>query len=527
MLFKSYPTTVRVLISFLKFLNIPVSTYTARKVLTSHPDYPSMLSFTDALSEWNVSNGAFKVNKLNVDFEQLQYPFIAHLHDDGGAYLLVKNFKDGTLKCLNDKNSVFDLPVSDFIKMWDGVILIAEKEPDSGEKHYKQSIIKGLLEDIKLPFLIVVAILAILLSINFNQVDAAYYGILGLKLLGIVVCCLLLMYSINSSNPFVRNLCSLGNKNGCNAILKSEASKITPWLNWSEVGMFYFAGSFLLLLIRPESNHLLAGLNILCLPYSIYSIGYQIKIKNWCILCCCVQGILWAEAIVNFFGASFRFSELSIQPNLVTATAVSFLLPISIWVILKPLLLTSVKSQYLDEYLKRFKNNSVIFNKLLTSQDHYPVPDDLLPIRSGNPSAPNIISIVSNPYCGPCGQAHSKIHDLVNQRDDIQMATVFTTASHDNDDRTQVARHLTRLNLSGNMQLAQHSLDEWYQLAHNGGYQQWADKYPAEEDIRSHLIIEKQKDWCQQVDVRFTPTILINGYKLPNPYTIDDLQYLL
>jgi hypothetical protein len=527
MLFKTYPNTVRVLISFLKLLHIPVSTHTARKVLMSHPDYPSMLSLTDALSEWNVSNGAFKVNKLNVDFEQLQYPFIAYLHDDGGSFLLVKDFRGASLKCLNDRETVFDLPVSDFMKRWDGVILIAEKEPDSGEKHYKQSIIKGLLEDVKLPFLIIVAILAILLSINFERVDGTYLGILGLKLLGIVVCTLLLMYSINSSNPFVRNLCSLGNKNGCNAILKSEASKITPWLNWSEVGMFYFAGSFLLLLIRPESNQLLAGLNILCLPYSIYSIGYQIKIKNWCILCCCVQGILWAEALVYFFGAPFRFSELSFQTNLIIVATLCFLLPISIWVILKPLLLTSVKSQYLEEYLKRFKNNSLIFNKLLTSQEQYIIPDDLLPIRSGNSLAPNIISIVSNPYCGPCGQAHSKIHDLVNQRDDIQMATIFTTASQDDDNRTLVARHLIRLNLSGNMQLAQHSLDEWYQLVHNGGYQQWADKYPAEEDTRSHLIIEKQKDWCQQVDVRFTPTILINGYKLPNPYTIDDLQYLL
>lgn len=524
---KSYPSAVRIIISFLKLLNVPVSTYTVQKVLMAHPDYPSMLSLTDALSGWNISNGAFKVNKLNVDFERLQYPFIAHLHVDGGSFLLVKNFNDGILKCLNDKNSVFDLPVSDFIKSWDGVLLIAEKEPDSGEEHYKQSLIKGLLEDIKLPFLILVVISSILFSINFGQTDGVYLGILGLKLLGIVICSLLLIYSINAGNPFVRNLCSLGNKNGCNAILKSEASKITPWLNWSEVGMFYFAGSFLLLIIKPESMQFLAGLNILCLPYTIYSIGYQIKIKNWCVLCCSIQGILWTEAIVYFFGAPFRFSELSIQTNLAIPVAISFLLPISIWVILKPLLLTSVKSNYLEEYLKRFKNNSLIFNKLLTSQERYDIPDDLFPIRSGNPIAPNIISIVSNPYCGPCGQAHSKVNLLVNQRDDIQMATIFTTASHDNDDRTRVARHLVSLNLLGNMELVRHSLDEWYQLAHNAGYQHWADKFPVEEDARSKLIIEKQKDWCQQANVRFTPTIFINGYKMPNPYTIDDLQYLL
>lgn len=525
--FKSYPNSVRVLISFLKLLHIPVSKYTAQKALMSHPDYPSMLAFTDALSTWNISNGAFKLNKLNVDFEHLKYPFIAHLSDNGGSFLLVKNFSGASLKCLNNKDNIFDVTISDFIKSWDGVILIAEKELESGEKYYKQSIIKGLLEDIKLPFLIIVAISSILLSINFKPVDGAYLGILGVKILGIVVCSLLLIYGIDSSNPFVRNLCSLGKRNGCNDILKSDASKITSWLNWSEVGIFYFSGSFLLLLITPESKQFLAGFNILCLPYSIYSIGYQIKIKNWCVLCCCVQGLLWAEAVIYFFGAPFRISELSFQTNLVTYAVLSFLLPISIWVIIKPLLLTSIKSQYLEEYLKRFKNNSLIFNKLLTSQEHYTISDDLLPIRSGNPLAPNIISIVSNPYCGPCGQAHSKIHHLVNQRNDIQMETIFTTASHDDDSRTCVARHLIRLNLSDNTQLVENGLSDWYKLAHNGGYKHWADKYPVEQDTRSHLIIEKQTNWCQQADVRFTPTILINGYKLPNPYTIDDLQYLL
>jgi hypothetical protein len=525
--YKSYPNAVHILISFLKLLNIPVSPYTAQKELMSHPDYPSMLSVTDSLSSWNISNAVFKVNKAKLDFQHLKFPFIVHFPDNGGSFLLVKKFHNGILTCSKNSRENLKITISEFIQSWDGVILIAEKELDSGEKHYKQSIIKGLLEDIKLPFLVTVVILSVAYFINFQLANKIYLGILGLKILGIVVCSLLLVYSINSGNPFVRNLCSLGSKNGCNAILKSKASKITSWLNWSEVGMFYFAGSFLLLLIRPESIQFLIVLNILCLPYSFYSIGYQLRIKNWCVLCCCVQAILWAEAISFYFGMPLLVSNLSFNTSLLTPIAVSFLLPISIWVIIKPLLLSSVKSNYLEEYLKKFKNNSLIFNKLLTSQERYIIPEDLAPIKFGNIIASNTITIISNPYCGPCGQVHSKINDIVKQRDDIKMESIFATASHDNDARTHIARHLISLNLLGDMELVRNGLNEWYQVAHSGGYQQWAKKYPIDEDVRSNSIIEKQKDWCKNAEVKFTPTILINGYKLPTPYTIDDLPYLL
>jgi hypothetical protein len=40
-------------------------------------------------------------------------------------------------------------------------------------------------------------------------------------------------------------------------------------------------------------------------------------------------------------------------------------------------------------------------------------------------------------------------------------------------------------------------------------------------------LSEKQKEWCDMAEIAFTPTILVNGYKLPEPYRLDDPKYLI
>ena len=37
--------------------------------------------------------------------------------------------------------------------------------------------------------------------------------------------------------------------------------------------------------------------------------------------------------------------------------------------------------------------------------------------------------------------------------------------------------------------------------------------------------IHKHNEWRQEVDIHATPTILINGYELPENYKIEDLVY--
>jgi hypothetical protein len=38
--------------------------------------------------------------------------------------------------------------------------------------------------------------------------------------------------------------------------------------------------------------------------------------------------------------------------------------------------------------------------------------------------------------------------------------------------------------------------------------------------------LEKNKQWCKTTEIKATPTIFINGRKLPKPYQIEDINTL-
>ncbi|WP_214229600.1 thioredoxin domain-containing protein [Pedobacter sp. B4-66] len=526
-LFNSTPNAIQVLNLFLRGLGIRVSSFTVEKKLLEHPDYPSLLSLTDCLTSWNVPNEAFKINKETCSLMELEFPFIAHLKSEGGRFILARELNSGQVYYSDERDGSGVMSEVDFLKKWDGVVLYAEKDELSGEADYVQSQVSGMFNSARLPFLVLTILLIILYATSLSSLGFAQNSILFLKLAGLAVSCLLLVHSIDANNPLVQNLCSLGRKNNCNTILKSDAAKVTSWLSWSEVGFFYFCGSFICLLLYPESIVLLSWVSVLCLPYTIYSIGYQFKTNNWCLLCCSIQTLLWLEAGM-FYWAGYSFGNILSGVNLVSAAGIllCFLFPIAVWSFLKPFLLKAGQVRPLKQQLKIFKYNSALFKQLLSSQEHYSIPDELMPIILGNPKAETVITMVSNPFCGPCGATHKELDEWLSERDDLQLKVVFTTANHDDDNRTKVARHATALSLVENKNLVEKALSDWYGRP-SKDYESWADKYPVsyDEDIKS--ATEKQQKWCEMAEISFTPTILINGYKLVEPYQLSDIKYLL
>jgi glutaredoxin len=524
---KNAGNTVYVLHSLIKKLKIQVSSFTIEKDLLDHPDYPSLLAISDCLTSWNIPNEAFKINKEVCDVKELPFPFIAHLKREGGEFVLIQGIEADKVSFSNEKKKRGDLKQSEFLKFWDGIILFAEKDEDSGEKEYNQSLIKGWINETRLPFLILILLCWVFYTINFGDTSLSYLSLVLIKLTGIGVCGLLLTHSINANNPLVKNLCSLGEKNNCNGILKSDAAKVTSWLSWSEVGMFYFAGSLIYLLLNPSGILALSCLNILCLPYTIYSISYQIKIKNLCVLCCFVQTLLWMEAIVFFvYGISFQPLPLNMRFSDIISISMYFLVPIAIWGFIKPYLLKSERVKSLNQQLKKFKYNSTLFNQLLGSQTKYSIPDDLMPITIGNPEANTVITMVSNPFCDPCGVAHKTLQEWLNQRNDIQLKVLFVTANHEDDALTKVASHITSLSLSTDKVVVEEALNDWYNQS-SKNYDSWAEKHPISNREGLEIAIQKQKEWCEMAEIQFTPTIFINGYKLTDPYSLDDIKYLL
>jgi hypothetical protein len=511
-----------VVISLIKELSVNVSKFTAINNLNEHPEYPSLLAISDSLNGWRIPHETYRIDKADYNAEDLSFPLIAHFKDSGGRFLLIHGIANGKVTYTNEREKKAVMEEAEFLRNWDGIILYAQKEADSGEENYNMELLKGWFDQARAPFLVLLLLTCIAASINYSGISVAYAGLLAVKLVGLVVSVLLLMHSIDGNNPFIQNLCSLGKENNCNAILKSDAAKVTSWLSWSEVGMFYFAGSFLCLLLYPQSISLLAWLCVASLPYTFYSIGYQMKIKNWCVLCCTIQGVLWLEAFAFLMNSSFTFN---IPFSVLPAVAICFLLPIAIWAFIKPFLTKAGQTKHLKQQLKGFKYNSDLFNKLLTGQPRYAVPEDLKAIRLGNPNAETIITMVTNPFCGPCAATHKMLDEWLLTREDLQLKILFTTANKEEDARTKVARHVTALSLSKDGKYVGEALNGWYKQS-SKDYDTWASQYPVSINEEMNTVTEKQKAWCEMAEITFTPTILVNGYKLMDPYRLEDIQFM-
>jgi uncharacterized membrane protein len=197
------------------------------------------------------------------------------------------------------------------------------------------------------------------------------------KTAGLITSVLLLIQSIDTNNPLIQKLCGGNNKQNCNAILSSKAAKITDELNWSEVGFFYFAGSWLVLLFNsnnPPVIAMLALLNVLSLPYTFYSIYHQWKVaKQWCRLCCAVQALLWLEffAFLPTVLDGLHLPALGGWANLITGMAI----PVLSWVLIKPYLLLSKQMKPLKSQLRQYKYNKEMFNRMLNEEVQYALPE--------------------------------------------------------------------------------------------------------------------------------------------------------
>jgi ABC-type bacteriocin/lantibiotic exporter with double-glycine peptidase domain len=232
--------TTQVLNLYAKKLHISVTSQSIDDELQKHPEYASLLAFSDVLDRFHVPNAAYRL-----EFDQLTQvplPFIAYINRKDFVVITQFNYKHVTLSNERWKNKT--LTRDEFKKMYTGSVLIAEKHEDSGEANYEKKHRKEQLESLRMPVILAgtITILLTFLSLHTQYINtlSVQIGLLTLfKTAGLVTSVLLLTQSIDTKNPLIQKLCSSDNSKDCNAILSSKAAKINDVLSWSEMGFFY------------------------------------------------------------------------------------------------------------------------------------------------------------------------------------------------------------------------------------------------------------------------------------------------
>ncbi|QXV65617.1 thioredoxin domain-containing protein [Mucilaginibacter sp. 21P] len=507
-------------------LGAKVSAEEVNEELEIHPDYPNLLAINDVLNNFGAEAGAYRIQPD--DLPDVPCPFIAHTTKPGHEFMLVKRVTGGMLTVISDNSGSHKMNLKEFNDIFDGVVLVPEH---NGETHKPQS--KSAFHFNQVSGNIIAALICVLIAggifLLVNNINIWQSGaLLIVKTAGLAVSILLLVQSIDKNNPLVQTLCGGGGKTNCNAILSSKAANVVKGLSWSDVGFFYFAGTWLAVLFSGNNLanlQVLAVLNILSLPYTFYSIYYQARVaKQWCLFCCVTQALLWLEfgSFITLFNQPFNIPAASGF----VIIALCLALPVTGWLLLKPLLLQNQQGTIIKEQLRKFKYNQEVFSNLLKEQPKYALPHTDWSIVLGNVEADNIITMVSNPYCPPCANTHSVLDKWLDTNLGIQVRLVFTASNYDGDIKTPVTRHFMALADQKDEAAVKLALHDWYEQKQKS-YEAWANKHPVTLNENQFYKLEKQRAWCDMADIKATPTILVNGHRLPDAYRIQDIKYLL
>ncbi|MFT4094010.1 MAG: hypothetical protein QM640_10245 [Niabella sp.] len=159
-----FEPNVNATITFFKLIKVAVNDKTVDDTLQNHPDWPSLLSISDALTKWEIPNGAGKIDPKNID--ELPTPFIALTYNRQTPMAVVTEIGgDYIVKQQNNYKVPEQISKEAFFKTWDGAYLIAEPNEVSGEKEYSRVKHTYLLKSF-----ISVAAAILLLVLTFIQV---------------------------------------------------------------------------------------------------------------------------------------------------------------------------------------------------------------------------------------------------------------------------------------------------------------------------------------------------------------------
>ena len=308
---------------FSRQLNIPVTYHTVKDFLLSHPDYPSLASYADLCEHLKVEHIA-----LDVSMEQLvkkDFPVVAHISGKKNAFFIViKSIDQGKKKItyFHPNSKTVSEPIETFLKKWTKIVFYALPDEDSGEDNYFRKRIVEILTSFAKPIFIISLLL--LLSVFLYQAHALHSTgsvlFLLLKMIGLFVSIHLVSHTLGHDTKISKMVCTQGKYTNCDDVLDSPASKLFGIFSLSDIGLVYFVGSIISILLSiyfniPETVlSLLSLVAVFSLPYILFSIYYQAFIlKTWCLFCLSVISILFMECLYFLFNmVHFDYTIISL-----------------------------------------------------------------------------------------------------------------------------------------------------------------------------------------------------------------------
>ena len=505
----------KIILNYLKRESYALDVSDLKLQLQSNPDYPSVKSITDTLDYFNVDNIAANVPKDAL--EQLPVFFLAIIDKDHSISIAQVEKKRERIKLLDSKGNKKTLSVVDFKELWNGTIIAIEKNSEV-VKSLSTSILKTPL----LP-LVLIAVFAIINSLVNFEVPHFFY--IMSAIVGLYFSYYIIREDIGLFNQATSKICnSTENNTSCSEVINTGSSKLFNSIALSDASITYFVSILMLLTVAGYNASFFLAISAVSVPIILFTIYQQaVVIKKWCPLCLGVAALLVAQAIFSLVS----FSVWSFEVTYYLKSIFVFGFVYVTWLQLKSLFKEHLRFSEVETNFLKFKRNEVLFNTLLKQE---PIDEPIIinqntSILFGNPDAALTIHTITNPLCGHCTKAFKSYHNLlIKHPEQINLNVIFNVPANNLEQASsQISQRI--------IELYQHSKTEafiafqqWFEIREAAI---WLKQFGNPNDDALLTNLQAHKTICNNNKIAYTPATIINNYKFPKAYNIEDISFFI
>lgn len=500
--------------------------YYVRKQHKIHPQFPSFRSIAYVINRLGIDACLIKT-----DVEELKQLPKPVLIEYDGLFLLLDNVTNAEISIVNVHNEVDKQPIEFLNHFWSGTAMVFDTE--------RRAATYGVTNKFRMLFnrlMFFVAAIGIISACGyaiFRQADQFHflnYGYLLTGVVGVIIGVLFQIQEFDRSNPFINRIChsqQMHGKRDCSSILESKDARFMKWFSWSDFGLLYFVFLLSLTTFLSPNDALYVQIlfSVAAAGYIPYSIYYQWRIAHkWCALCLLMQVVLFINLCLSFLAFYYVPSITDINwIRLISFSLLGGVVATALFTTLKSVLKQFVNYKKGAQNFTSLKYDNAIKSLILSSQQKIDASGlDKIVL---NADGETTLTIVFNTVCNPCINKMRQVMVMFCRKQTLRIEFIFLL-DHSDIASVRIARHLLTIYrqtpdefISAFTDYISHfpgSIDSF-------GKNNEKDEQTGKECSR---IITEQDVWCKKNNITSTPQMFLDGYYLPNIYTIEDIDYM-
>lgn len=515
---------------FIRTLGVKVNKRSVAEVLIYNKGFPNLPSIVSALKHFGIQCLVVKIPRDLA--QEIPFPAIAAVKLSNTTKLLILEGFDtmsGKFKTFGLKER--RLTIHHFLNIWTGVVLVATAANDAADKELVKNNTKDVLKKLTyLLFFFFIAYSLLLFALNLQKMNESvlfiFTSLLAINLVGFIISVYLLRIS-SSSKLVSSKFCLNTRRFSCQTALNSKWSVLFGEIHLSELCVLFFSFRYLLIILSSfnylsESIIMLWFLDLIGFGLSSYLVFLQAtKLKSWCTICLSISGII----VVHLAITSFNILQFTFSASQAFEVAVpSIAGPLLIWLLIRQNFFENNELRKLKKQYLYLKNDADYIKYELSKSRQVSSEAFVASVNLSHPQSKTIVTLITNPTCVPCQEAHNKLEMLYKEYSTLIDLKIVFLVNEANDIGKIVACKIHHSQIENTRKLS--LLSDWYRNYSTSNFAKWeSNEFNLEEHkVLSTSFLKKNFQWSHANGIDRTPMVLVNNRIFPTALDIADLR---